>query len=324
MIAYIGTIVSISPVPEADRILQAKVRIGEQEWLAVIPAEAQWKVGDRCEVYLPDALVPQEERFAFMERHKWRVSPRRFRGAWSEVLVMPLTDLTRDLKEGTAIDKIVNAWKYEKPILAGTGGEIMGEFPSFIPKTDEPDFQSVPHLVAALQGQPFYITTKIDGTSCTVFWDKETNTLAVCSRNYRMRPGKNAYWLAAQKYGLEDKLRDTDIALQFEVAGPRIQSNPLGLHSLEMFLFDVYDIGRRQYGDFLTLQLLSKAMELPTAPVVEVGAEFNYSAMELRELARGSYPNGKPREGIVVRPQTPLFVLGERVSFKVRNPEYVG
>lgn len=322
-VAYIGTIVSITPIPGADRIRQAEVSIKGQRWFAVVPVESSLQVGSQCEVYLPDAIVPQEERFAFMEPYKWRVCPRRFRGALSEVLVMPLTDLTRGLEEGTEIDKIVGAQKHEKPVPMGTGGEIMAPFPLFIPKTDEPDFQSVPHLVGALRGHPFYVTEKIDGTSCTVYWDSEQDVLAVCSRNWRLRPSDNVYWHIAKKYNLE-QLRGKDIALQFEIAGPQIQNNPLELKFPEMFLFDVYFIGSRRYGDYSQLRLVAEVLNIPTVPVVQVGSSFNYEPMELRELARGFYPNGNPREGIVVRPQVPMYVGNQRVSFKVRNLEYKG
>ena len=85
---------------------------------------------------------------------------------------------------------------------AKLGGDIEELFPSFIPKTDEPNFQRSAHLIEALTGQLFYATVKADGSSGTVFW-KDGN-LHCCSRNYDMKRSENvAVWKIADKYELE-------------------------------------------------------------------------------------------------------------------------
>jgi len=59
----------------------------------------------------------------------------------------------------------------------------------------------------------------------------------------------------------------------------------------------------------------------------QVSSEFQLMGPlgELTEIAkRQKYPNGKPAEGIVIRPIENVFseILMKRLSFKVLNPEY--
>ena len=64
---------------------------------------------------------------------------------------------------------------------------------------------------------------------------------------------------------------------------------------------------------------------IPTVASVCGGQEFWYlDADSLQSLAKGKYPNGKPREGVVIRPMTETLCRGERLSFKVINLEYKG
>ena len=85
---------------------------------------------------------------------------------------------------------------------ANIGGDIRGRFPAFIPKTDEPNFQSVPEMVAALVGQPFYATVKADGSSGTVYWDDD-GVVRACSRNFELKDRPDtAVWQLVRKYDL--------------------------------------------------------------------------------------------------------------------------
>jgi RNA ligase (TIGR02306 family) len=279
----------------------------------------EFALGDEVEVYLQDALLPQEERFAFMSKMHYRVRIARFRGARSECLIMPKTV---SANVGDEISTLVGVTKYEKEIPVSLRGTIRGAFPSFIPKTDELHFQSAPELVAALRGLPWYATEKEDGTSCTVYM--QDGQLRVCSRNWEYIEDNSVYWQVARKYALLDVMKDDfvkDMALQFEIVGPGIQKNPLGLESHEMRLFDMYYYGADRpvgYAGLFELRNIALALGLPIAPVVAKGLNFDLSEEQLIKLAEGTYANGKPREGIVVRyiHDTP------RISFKVINLWY--
>jgi len=318
-LAYIGKVIEVIPIEGADRIESLKVVCGSGGLWRGSAQKGQFAIGDLCEVYLQDTLLPQEERFAFMEKHKWRVRMMRFKGTPSEVLIMPPLEHTfKDI--GLDITGLRGVTKYEKPMPANMSGDTLGWFPTFIPKTDEPNFQSVPAMVQWLRGKPFYSTVKADGSSATVY--KHQGHFGCCSRNLELKdtPG-NAVWQIAREYELADAIPD-GIAIQFEVAGPGIQGNPLGLKKVEPRLFNVYDIEGHRYLGIDALTIWKDT--LPMVDLIERNRPFDFGSDEdLRKYAEGLYPNGKPREGVVIRPMEEARMdTGERVSFKVINLLY--
>lgn len=324
-LVYIGKVNAIFPIPDADRIESLEVVCGTGGKWRGSAIKGQFQVGDLCEVYLQDSLVPQTERFAFMERRGWRVRMERLRGMPSECLIMPCETLGNI---GTDITEAAGVTKYEKVMPANIGGDILGAFPSYIPKTDEPNFQRVPYLVAALIGRPYYVTVKADGSSGTIFWHNNgdgTGSIHGCSRNYELKdlPG-TAVWQLIRRYKLDERLAIfPDLVLQFEIVGPGIQGNPLGLKQVDLRLFNVYNKGQHEYASFEEMLATARYLELPTVEIVEAGAAF--PAMtddDLRKYAERTYPNGRKAEGIVIRSTETDRVEGERLSFKVINLLY--
>jgi len=324
-IACIGRIVDISDIEKADRLELATVVCGKNgKWRGVVPIN-EFSVGELVEVYLPDAIVPQEPRFSFMEKRHWRVSQQRFRGAPSECLIVKpspaVTERLDDLDVGSDIAEIVGAKKYNKPIPANSG-DILGPFPSWVPKTDEPNMQSVPHIVEALKGHHYYITEKVDGMSGTCFLDGDH--FGCCTRNWEIKRSERAIvWQMAEKYRLEEALRGTGlerIAIQFAVYGPKIQGNPLNVDERKIAVFDVYDA---EYWDYTCLVGFCNKNNIPMVEVLDSGNCFDYSVDELQELCQWKYyKTNTPIEGVVARPKQTMRVDGERVSFKLINQLY--
>jgi RNA ligase (TIGR02306 family) len=318
-LAYIGKIVDIQPIKGADFIVSAMVVCGEGgKWLGTVKKD-QFQIGDLCEVYLQDSLLPKTEEFAFMEQHKYRVSMRKFKKVPSECLIMPLT-LEGKGKVGDSIADAKGVTKYEKPISTSLHGTALGSFPTnIIPKTDEPNFQTVGYMVHALQGNKFYSTVKADGTSCTVY--KTVDHFGVCSRNLEVKDTEeNTFWKITRKYNLSELL-PIGYAIQFEVVGPGIQSNHLGLTEVDMQIFNVWDITSRRYLHADDAFEFCKILDLPTVEVVDWNKTFIFTSNdELRKYAEGRYKgSGKPREGVVIRPMVETKVKFERLSFKVIN-----
>lgn len=215
-VATIGRITELTPIENADRIVSATVVCGHAgKWMGVVQ-KGEFNVGDKCEVFLQDAVLPPDPRWEFMEKYHWRVRMQRFRGVPSECLIVPAAWFLDMCEVGDDIAEVEQVTKYEKAIPAQLQGDIYGNFPSFIPKTDEPNFQAVPEIVQALVGHPWVATVKYDGTSCTAYLHE--GHFGVCSRNWEMKPGNNIYWKMVEKYKLEDQLID-DLALQFEIIG---------------------------------------------------------------------------------------------------------
>jgi RNA ligase (TIGR02306 family) len=331
-VAYIGKVVEVNPIEGADRIESVVVVCGGGGKWRGTAQKGLHHIDELVEVYIQDAILPQTERFAFMEKHHWRVSMKKFKGVPSECLIMPLDvsywtmasiESERVTNSGLLIGTIIpNIEKYEKPIPPNMAGEVYGNFPThLIPKTDEPNFQSAPQLVEALKGKRCFITVKCDGCSATFY--NHNGHFGCCSRNLELKDSpNNSMWRLARAYGLIEKLPN-GTAIQAEIVGPGVLKNTMELKEVDMRVFNVYDILNRKYLDYHNFLAFTGAYELPTVPLAYPVGDFNVSTEEeLRKLAEGNYENGHLREGIVIRPVIEEEVLGERLSFKVINLSY--
>ena len=311
VLAVIGKVIEVKAIEGADRIRSATVVCGHAgKWTGVVDLDTS--VDDLVTVFLQDAILPPEERYSFMQRHKYRVKIARFKGSPSECLIMKLGDETgRSIGDDRTQE--LGVTKHCKPLPANLAGKAKGNFPDFIPKTDEENFQRVRELVARM-GEGYVATLKMDGTSCTAFVD-EAGVLRVCSRNLELVENEgNVYWMVARKL-LLDRLVPI-VALQFEICGPAIQNNPAGFTEFKPWAFKAYDIYGRRYMDRGNFERMCEAFEIPIAPVLFTGDQPK-SDDELRLIAsQVKYINGKPAEGVVISS------LNGDWSFKVINPEY--
>jgi RNA ligase (TIGR02306 family) len=318
-LVYIGKVVSVAAIPDADRIESLEVVLGQGGRWRGTAQKGQFKTGDCCQVYLQDCLVPHTPELAFMENNQWRIRMRRFRGVPSEVLIKPQT-IPGEVGADVTIES--GATKFEKPLPANLAGEALGFFPGFIPKTDEPNFQTVPEMVQALRGHSYYATVKADGSSATIF--RTAERFGCCSRNLEFKDTpNNAIWQLARRFELEKNI-PLGISIQCEVVGPGIQKNPMGLLRVEPRLFNVWDIEARRYWNCGELRKFCSDIGFPMVEVIADGQTFDFDTDDaLRALADGNYDNGKPREGIVIRPTEEMRMpTGDRVSFKIINLSY--
>ena len=313
---YIGKIIDIQSIENADRVVQSTVVCGVGGKWKGVTVKGDFNVGDCVEVYLQDSLMPQIDRFSFLKHKVIRIA--RLRGAYSECLIMPLTVAG---EVGDDISGLIGVTKYEKPLPAGRwfNTKIVGSFPSFLPKTDEPNFQKYGGLVGAIHGKPYYITQKMDGTSITLYRTFD-GLYHVCSRNYEIETTDSfqPYMTFPEGY-----------AIQMEWCGNGIQGNTMGLKENRGYVFNVFHFGHPNphylsgYDNFLAF---TSAWHLPTVPLIEHGDNFCYTEDQIRELATGKYSNGKPQEGIVIRPKIEEMVWTPdglmRLSFKAINPDY--
>ena len=308
-LVYVGKIVQMDNIENAHFIASATVACGKGGTWKGIVRKSDFSLDDLCIAYLPDAVIPAREDMQFMESSNWRVKMRRFRGAPSEIVVMPCA-------LGMDMTKQYGVTKYHKPIPANLQGKAKGDFPGFIPKTDELNYQRHFDLVDALHGNPYYITEKADGSSTTAYRYK--GEFGICSRNYDLVPDENnGYWKVAHKYQVEAKLPE-NYALQWETCGPKIQSNPMGLNDVDGFAFSAYKIDEHRYLEMDEFLQLCEDIQFPTVRVLDQGEEFNKETVHV--LGEGTYLNGKQREGVVVRSQQNIG--SSPISFKVINLNY--
>ncbi len=318
-LVYVGKVIDLAPIEGADFIENATVVCGlGGKWRGVVKKK-DFSIGSLCIVFLPDSVLPECDEYRFMERHKWRVKMCRFKGAPSEVLIMPYPYKVLEFHVGLDMTEAYKVHKYFKPVPANLQGKAKGEFPRFVPKTDEPNYQNAEGMecIEKLTGRPYYITEKADGSSTTAF--KYKGNFGVCSRNWELeRNEKIGYWEIAIKYNLEEKLPE-GYALQWETCGPKIQSNPMGLKQIEGFAFSGYKIDEQRYLSMIEFTKLCQDLEFPAVRILNFGDKFNKEGVE--RLGEGTYLNGKQREGVVVRSQTCL-AHGRPLSFKVINLDY--
>lgn len=347
-LASIQKIVSISPIENADKLERCQV-LG---W-SVVVGKGQFKVDDLivyCEV---DSFLPCRSEFEFLRsrcykkmvtgEEGFRIKTVRLRGQISQGIVFPLdilkgckyeNDIRENLQyefvEGMDVSGLLGITKYEIGTPVSCSGDCFGRRPEFVPKTDEERIQSNPALLREFEGKEVYIGVKIDGASCSIFYNKDwERPFGICGRNFELKPSDNAYWLASRKYDLENKLKayGKNIVLQGEVAAPGIQKNRLNLKEVDFFLFDVVftDEGSR-YATFEEFKQVAKDLGLKTVPLIKPFMFENQTVQSLLELSKGKYEGTENnREGIVIRPLTVCHseTLGGRLSCKVINNEYL-
>lgn len=320
-LVYTGRIISIEDIEEADFIACATVICGlGGKWKGVVK-KTDCNIGSLVTVYLPDALITEQHAkdygMEFMKSSNYRVKMRRLRGSSSEVVIVPLQ--VKDSHVGLDCTKFLGVNKYHKPVPASLVGKAKGEFPSFIPKTDEPNYQTALGIEYAqkLVGKSYYITEKADGSSTTAFRYK--GNFGVCSRNWELeRDENNGYWQIAIRHKLEENLPE-GIAIQWETCGPKIQSNPHGFTEVTGLAFSAYDIEGKKYLTFEEFVKLCTDLKFPMVPILMMDDCFYKDGLET--LGEGTYSNGKQREGVVVRSTTNK--LGHKpISFKVINLNY--
>ena len=327
---------SLTPIPGADKIELAKV-LG---WNVVVK-KGDFKEGDVCIYFEIDSILPDMEIFSFMKDRHMRVRTIRLRGQISQGLAMPPEaigfqgfgpeDVDKDVTE------LLGVKKYEPEIPACLAGIVKGNFPSFIPKTDETRVQVLQKVLDKYGAEECYVTEKVDGSSCTVYL--RDGEFGVCSRNIDLvRDENNTFWKMAIAMNLEGVMRryGKNIALQGELIGEGVQGNKYGLSGHRLLFFNVFDIDKCEYLDLFDMLATFEDLEIGIHERVPLLSSNYRPGNDIDFLVKESIASSRinhdiPREGIVIRPiveRLDLLLSKERfnngrVSFKVINPEFL-
>ena len=323
-LASIERITEIKPIDGADKILAAKV-LGY--WTVI--KKDEFKVGDMCIWHNPDTIVDKEKfPIAYSILKEPRLKIIKLRKQVSQGLALPIysfqppypwqehmdkmrvLDALRNLVEGDDVSELINIKKYEKPIPECMKGVTKGNFPGFIPKTDENNLRSYPGILANLYTEEdVYVTVKIDGQSSTYYW--KDDVFGVCSRNQELVFNENnGFWKNAIRYKIEAALKrmydytGNHFALQGESYGPSIQANKLGVPELSFAAFALYNITTAQVCAYDALDTFCKANEIPSVYTVFKGRleDFGKNSDELLDRVNEvRYNNGSAAEGLVFR-----------------------
>jgi RNA ligase (TIGR02306 family) len=362
------TVSEIRPIAGADLIELALI----DGWQCVVK-KGEFKAGYPGLYFEIDSFLPSEdERFKFLEPRfiKWdgrvgaRIKTMKLRGELSQGLLLPLNDFPEakdyidnflvafgedaTIEDGRTIydlcfDELLKVVKWEKPLAANLAGVARGNFPSFIPKTDQERVQNIRDLHVRFGDQEFEESTKMDGSSMTVYhvhdgtdrWlnnvprDNEGQPLighlqGVCSRNLDLVETEgNLFWKLARQHQVIEKLQELgqNLAIQGELVGSSIQGNfegfPEGHH--DFYVYNVFDIDQQLYLPPAQARQLVADLGLNYVPYKGTFKlnDIAKSVAELLERADHKGINGKTAEGHVYKAVSGDF------SFKAISNKYL-
>ena len=322
--ATVRRIDAINPIPDADSI-ECAVLGG---W-KVVTKKGEYKPGDLavyCEIdsWIPNELAPflskgEPKEYNGVKGERLRTI--RLRKQLSQGLLLPYSIVGTLWGEGDDVSELLNIQKWEAPVNPQLAGQVKGNFPSQIPKTDQERVQNLKRELENYDSVLFEVTEKMEGSSMTCYLiDGE---FGVCSRNMDLkRDENNTFWKVAIQEDIEQKLRAygaDNIAIQGELIGPGIQGNIYNLISHHFKVFDVYDIQEGYYllpedrKTFVEAVGLKHVPMLGTHLLVDPDIDSILLAAEGKSLLN---PN-QEREGVVYKSMNSQF------SFKAISNKYL-
>lgn len=316
--ASIRKIDELRPIPNADAIECAVIG----GWTVVVK-KGEFQPGDLavyCEIdsWIPTNIAPflskGKEPRVYNGVSGERLKTVKLRGQISQGLLLPIEvafpGSDREFwwsQVDINVSERLGIQKWEAPIPAQLAGQVRGNFPTAIPKTDQERCQNlVKEIDAAIDaGLEFEITEKLEGSSCTMYLDLE-GEFHVCSRNLDLKfDENNAFWKVAKKYDVENELRDTGAfgyAVQGELIGPGIQGNIYKLTDFQFRVFDVYNVQESRYLTPGERSEFVADLRLSHVPVINYRAKL-FPVQRILEVAEANsvLNYNQEREGIVFK-----------------------
>lgn len=324
-LATIRTVRETRAIEGADAIELAVV----DGWKCVTK-KGEFAAGDAviyCEI---DSFLPVRDEFEFLrksslkvmdDREGFRLRTVKLRGQISQGLLLDPSILGREFSLGEDVTEELGIVKYEAPIPACLGGDVVGGFPAFIAKTDEDRIQNLAADFDSFRGLAFYVSEKIDGTSFTAFVHEEQ--FGVCGRNWQLaEDASNSHWRVVRDLDLRGRMKTLgrSLAIQGELVGPGIQKNRYALKGPTVFVFNVFDIAASAYVHKAEMEAICRELDLSIVP--PLGEMIVPGCLDaILTLAEGkSVLNPKTeREGLV-------WVRGsgdDRISFKTISNKFL-
>lgn len=320
------------PVIGADLIEAVKV----DGWVCVVK-KGEFKPGDLGVYFEIDSFLPSEDsRFSFLNKQfinfegsiGARLRTIRLRGQLSQGLFLPLKSFPElnGMPVGSDVTNILKIKKWEAEIPEELIGMVKGGFPSFITKTDIERIQNLVVELSEQIGQEYEISTKLDGTSMTVYRYEENDDNnkvlkeGVCGKNWEyIESDKNPLWSTARKSRLLEALAflNKNYAFQGELIGQNIQSNPEKIKGHNFYIFNIFDIDNYSYLSptermKVIKELQDAGFEVSSVPIVDSSWVIpeDVTVTSLLEMADG--PSLNPdikREGLVFKRKDGNFIF---------------
>lgn len=326
--ATLRIIDDVVPIQDADRI--ESVRLGG--WNVVVN-KGDFKKGDVVVYFEIDTFLPTDKpQFKFLEARGVRTMAKdgveiqghvlktiRLRGTYSQGLVLPLSEFPEvenqykllrtlpdfDATEHRDVSDIVGVWEYYKPLPPGhdsfTGKTYDHEV---APRTDAERIQNVSEEAFNLIKRcDYYVSVKVDGTSMTMVYDPRFEKIRLFSHNYELKTdtgiGQISYD-AAKEAGIVDFCEaNHGITVQYELCGPKIQSDRLALGKYRAFPFSVFDMQTREYRNPYEIDEIKKSC----TPLLDLNLDDFEKTTDLLDYIdgfKGHVTKNRLDEGIVV------------------------
>lgn len=287
----------------------------------------------------------------------------RLRGQISQGLVLAISNLPEVeyiVKERPQdfldydFSEVLGIIKYEPPSELAVSGDSKGTFPSYIRKTGEERIQNVFEKMKRNYGDVEFIPTlKMDGSSLTVCYvnnptyfvgnsedNKDlTEQVWVGSHNHVLKAPlevdgeeivrKNGFYDAVDSINLRERLAEwcrannTQIAIQGELLGPKIQGNFEKFNQFTMRAFYIYfveEARRATPEEFIRICSEIGVETVKHYAPIKVFEVFS-SVDEILDFAEGESEFNKNREGLVFKAN--VMRNGEPISFKAISNSFL-
>jgi len=322
----IRTVSELRPIPDADAIETAVV----DGWTCVV-TKGTFAAGDSAVYFEIDSLLPlADSRFTFLNkgsagREFHRLKTIKLRKQLSQGLLLPVAEFPELRPDCSDMAAVLGIRKWEPVVPAHLAGIAKGLFPSFIRKTDEERIQNMPWVLADEADSLFEVTVKMDGSSMTVF--HRNGEIGVCSRNLELlETPENTHWQVVKRLQLDEVLVQLkrNVAIQGELMGPGIQGNREALKEHGLFIFNIFDIDKREYmpaderNEFVRELLTFDSCKVQVCPTLGIHRLGEFQTMQdILAFADGPSLNNKMREGVVFKR------LDGALSFKVISNQFL-
>ncbi len=296
VMAYVAMIEEKKAIEGADHIEAYRI---DGWW--VVDKKDQYQVGDLvvyCEVdsWIPHDLAPFLSKGKEPRIFKGVVGERlrtvRLKGQLSQGLLLPFTETLADyakdfddegqpfwmgpedfFQEGQDVSEVLGIQKWEAPIPAQLAGQMRGNFPSAVKKTDADRVQNLNRSIEQWKQAEYTFTVmeKIDGSSSTFYLDQE-NDFHVCSRNWDLKDeGENTYWNMAKKYSIQEKMIANNmqgLAIQGETFGFGLNGNLYKMQIQDLMVFSIYDTKTSSYLPTMEAKKIADVLGLNFVPII--------------------------------------------------------
>lgn len=339
VMAWVAKIEKIEKHPEADALdicyvggWKCITKLGEFQ-------EGDFAVYCSIDSWIPHDIAPflskgkEPREYNGVQGEKLRTI--KLRKQISQGLLLPTSILPQGLglyEDGEDVSELLNIQKYDPPLPAQLAGVAKGNFPPFIPKTDQERVQNCYKHITNQYNEPIWnsvvIEEKLEGSSMTVYYNN--GDTGVCSRNLDLKEDENnSFWKAARQQEIIEKLTSwcertgRNIAIQGELCGEGVQGNIYKLQGVKFFVFDIYDIDEGSYlGHNERTTILYEIDIRSRVPLIYEGNSLlcKFTLDEILYMSEGKSelnPN-QEREGVVVK-----SLFDPDSSFKIISNRYL-